>query len=196
MIQRPGLGRRAAVAAVLGLALPVLAGCGLEAKDETSVEHSPVQAASDQVGAIKIRNAFITTPLSKAASGSSAAKGPDAYLAVTFVNSSSSTDQLIAVSTATGVATVPGGSVSLPPGVVVSLSDPDIDSAAQAISISGQAPKVGTTVPVQFDFATAGNSSQVQVPVVSPEGLSLSPTQSIPTDQATPPAEDAPDATD
>jgi len=190
VIQRPGFGRRAAVATVLGLALPVLTGCGLEAKDETSKEHSQIQAAASEVSGIRIRNAFITTPLVPVG------KSPDAYLVVTLVNGGRAADQLVGVSTATGVATVPGGSISLPPGVVVSISDPDIDSSVPAIPISGKAPTVGTTVPVEFSFATAGNSIELQVPVVSPDGLGLAPTQSIPTDQATPPAAEAPLATD
>jgi hypothetical protein len=190
VIQRPGLGRRAAVATVLGLAFPVLAGCGLEAKDETSKEHSQIQAAADQIGGIRIRNAFITTPRSELP------KGPDAYLVVTLVNGGSAADRLVGVSTATGVATVPGGKVTLPPGVIVSISDPDIDDGALSIPISGKAPSVGTTVPVELSFAIAGNTPELSVPVVSPEGLSLSPTQSIPTEQATPPAAAAPVASD
>jgi hypothetical protein len=79
---------------------------------------------------------------------------------------------------------------------VVSVSVPDIDAAAPTIAISGRTPKVGTTVPVQFNFATSGTTRPIQVPVVSPEGLSLSPTQVVPTDQATPPAELAPSASD
>lgn len=190
MIQRPGFGRRAAVATVLSLALPVLAGCGLEAKDETSKEHSQIQAAAFQVGGIRIRNAFISPPLADLP------KGPNAYLVVTLVNDSSHTDQLTGVSTTIGVATVPGGTISLPPGVVVEISEPTIDPTDPAIEISGKTPTVGTTVPVQFSFATAGSTPELQVPVVSPDGLSLSPTQSVPTDQATPPPADAPDATD
>jgi hypothetical protein len=190
VIQRLGFGRRAAVATVLGLALPVLTGCGLEAKDETSKEHSQIQAVASQVGGVRIRNAFITTPLV------SQPKGPDAYLVVTLVNGGRSADRLVGVSTATGVATIPGGSITLGRGIVVSVSDPDIDPTDPSIPISGKVPTVGTTVPVQFSFATGGNSAELQVPVVSPDGLSLSPTQSIPAGQATPPAADAPLATD
>ncbi len=201
MIQRPGLGRRATCAAALGLALPVLAGCGLEAKDFTSHEHGQVQAANFRMGGVQIRDAFITTPLVSlpAVSGSStkaAPPGPNAYLVVALVNDGPTTDQLTGVSTTIGVATISGGSLSLPHGIVVSASDPDIDPSAATIAISGKAPTVGTTVPVQFSFAEAGVTRTVQVPVVSPDGLSLSPTQSIPTEQATPPVETAPSASD
>jgi len=190
VIQRPGLHRRAAVATVLALALPVLTGCGLEAKDETSKEVSQTQSAADQISGIRIRNAFITTSLG------AAPKGADAYLVMTLINGGTTTDQLVGVSTSIGVASIPGGAISLPPGVVVPVSDSDIDPLAAAIPISGKAPTVGTSVPVQRSFATAGDTKQIAVPVVSPEGLSLSPTQSIPTDRATPPVEDAPKATD
>lgn len=192
MISRPGLGRRAAVGVVLGLALPTLAGCGLESKDFTSKEHATIQAANYRLGGVRIRNAFITAPLTPVTSGS--AKTPNAYLVVTLVNTGFTSDRLIGVSTTTGVATISGGSLALPPRLVTAVSDPDIDATAPTIGISGRTPQLGSTVSVQFNFAKAGTTQSIAVPVVSPEGLSLSPTQAVPTDQATPPPEQAPPA--
>lgn len=199
MIQRSAAGRRAAVAVVLSLAVPVLTGCGLEAKDETSKERSQIQAAADQIGGIRIRNAFITAPLVSlpAVSGTSTKPGPpgpSAYLVVTLVNDGP-TDVLTGISTTIGVGTLSSGSVTLPRGVVVQISDPDLDPSAPAIAISGKTPTVDTTVPVKFEFTTAGETSQIQVPVVTPP-TGMGPTQVIPTTRATPPAEDAPLASD
>lgn len=200
MIQRPGLGRRAAVGALLGLALPALGGCGLEAKDFTSKEHSQIQAADFRLGGVRIRNAFLTTSTLNlpAVSGNSTKPPPppNAYLVVTLVNAGPGADRLIAVSTTIGVATLSTGPLTLPPGQVVAVSDPDIDPSAPTIAISGKTPTEGTTVPVQFTFAKAGTTQSIAVPVVSPDGLSLSPTQAVPTIQATPPPEVAPSAGD
>ena len=191
--QRPGRGRRATTAAALGLALPVLAGCGLEAKDVTSHEHATIQAANYRMGGVKIRNAFITAPL--ISTPSSSGNTTNAYLVVTLINHGPA-DQLLGISTTIGVGTITGGSIKLPRGVVVSIGDPDIDASAPMIAISGRTPTVGTTVPVQFNFAKAGTTQSVQVPVVSPDGLGLSPTRIVPPEQATPPTETAPSASD
>lgn len=172
--------QRSIAAGALALVLPVLAGCGMEAKDETSKEHTQIQAASNHIGAIKIRNAFLTT-LPSATSVDSGTT----YLVVTLVNDGRTPDALTGVTTPLGTATLQGGPVTLPPGVVVSISDPELDPSATTLAVTtATAPTVGTTEPVSFSFATAGTTENLDVPVVAPGG-SLSPDQVIPTTQAT-----------
>ncbi|MGN6474475.1 MAG: hypothetical protein ACTHK4_12620 [Mycobacteriales bacterium] len=189
MIARPA--SRAMVFAALALATPVLAGCGMEAKDETSKEHAAIQAASNHIGAIRIRDAFITSvpgPGQLTKTGATRS-----YLVVTLVNNGSQPDTFTGVSTGLGISVLnPGGAttigtngVTLPPGVVVQISDPEINATAPTLVITGSSPVVGTTEAVTFSFARAGTTGQIPVPVVDPGG-SLSPTQVIPTDQATP----------
>jgi hypothetical protein len=171
--------QRTVAAGALALALPVLVGCGMEAKDETSKEHTQVQAASNHIGAIKIRNAFLTTlpPTDSLSAGTT-------YLVVTLVNDGKTADTFTGVTTSLGTATLQGGSVTLPPGVVVAISDPQLDPGADTLAIAGAAPTVGTTEPVAFSFATAGTTADLDVPVVDPDE-SLTPDQVIPTTQAT-----------
>jgi hypothetical protein len=181
--------QRAVVFAALALATPVLAGCGMEAKDETSKEHSAIQAANFHIGGIRIRNAFITSPPTAATPATGTTRS---YLVVTLVNRGLHTDSLTGISTGLGVSALKAGpdasiatqGVALPPGVAVQISEPAINPDAATLEISGTAPVVGTTELVSFSFANAGTTRQIAVPVVSPGG-SLSPTQVIPTDQAT-----------
>jgi hypothetical protein len=189
VIVRRAIKPRATAFVALALATPVVAGCGIEAKDETSKEHAAIQAADNHIGAIRIRDAYITsTPGDVTKAGATRS-----YLVVTLVNNSTRPDTFTGVSTGLGVsvlnagagATVGTNGVTLPPGVVVQISDPQISPTAPTVVITGSTPIVGTTEPVSFSFANAGTTPQIAVPVVDPGG-SLSPTQVIPTDQATP----------
>jgi len=183
VIARPSL--RTTALAALALATPVLAGCGLEAGDETSKEHTQIQAASNHIGGIRIRNAFIATVPGTGDSGRT-------YLVVTLVNNSQKADALTDISTDFGVAKLESGpdteigttGIALPPGVVVQISSPEINPDAATAEISGATPIVGTTQLVSFTFTNAGTTRQLAVPVVEAGG-SLSPTQVVPTDQAT-----------
>lgn len=189
MIARPA--SRATVLAALALATPVLAGCGIEAKDETSKEHATIQAASDHIGAIRIRNAFITSiPGAGQVTKSGATRS---YLVVTLINNGTTADTFTGVSTSLGAAVLTPASgattgksgVTLPPGVVVQISDPAINPTAPTLVITGSSAAVGTTQQVTFSFANAGTTGPISVPVVDPGG-SLSPTRVIPTTQITP----------
>jgi hypothetical protein len=158
----------------------------MEAKDETSKEHSQIQAASNHIGAVRIRNAFITT---LPASSTGAAR---TYLVVGLLNQAVEPDALTGVSTEAGQATIKAGpdatvgtnGVTLPKGVLVQVSNPAINPDAATVEITGTPPVVGTSVLVSFTFQNAGTTRQMAVPVVSPGG-SLSPTQQIPTDAPT-----------
>jgi hypothetical protein len=155
----------------------VLTGCGIASGDETSKEYSQIQAANHRIGAIQIRNAFITS-----VPGTDAAR---TYLVVTLVNRAEDTDRLTGVTTNFGTATLDAaGGVPLPKGVAVQVSHPAINSDAPTLEISGEAPVVGTSELVSFTFANAGTTDQISVPVVSPDG-SLTPTSPVPTDAPT-----------
>ena len=174
--------QRTVAGAALALTLPVLAGCGFDSKDETSQERSQVQTADNHIGAIRIRNAFITTlPIPNTGNGTPGAS--QTYLVVTLVNNGTASDTFTGITTSRGTATFSSGPVTLPPGVVVQVSDPDLDSSAPSLVITGTAPTVGLTTPVPFTFAAAGTSTAIAVPIVNP-GRSLAPTQVIPTTQA------------
>lgn len=162
----------------------------MEAKDETSKEHSQIQAASNHIGAIRIRNAFITSlPGANQVTQTGSTRS---YLVMTLINNGTTPDALTGISTGLGVSTlhpnadvtVAGSGVTLPPGVPVQISDPELDPTAATVLITGSAPTVGTTEFVTFSFANAGTTRQIAVPVVAAGG-SLSPTKVIPTDQAT-----------
>ena len=171
--------QRTIAAGALALALPVLTGCGMEAKDETSKEHSQIQASSNHIGDILIRNAFLTTGPSAASVG-----GGTTYLVVTLVNNGDSPDSFTGITTPLGTATL-SSAITLPPRLVVQISDPGINPSAPTLTIATSvAPTVGTTEPVAFSFVGAGTTRELEIPVVEPTG-SLSPTQVIPTTQAT-----------
>jgi hypothetical protein len=172
--------QRTIAGVALTLALPVLAGCGLEAKDETSKEHAAIQAASNHIGAIRIRDAFVTTPQTS----STATGQTTSYLVLTLVNVGRKTDTFNGITTSLGTAALSGGPVTLLPGVVVQISDPQIDATDPTLTVTGTDPTIGTTVGVTFNFAAAGSTPVLQVPVVI-GGEGLSPTQIIPTTQAT-----------
>jgi hypothetical protein len=179
--------RALSLALLVALVVPVLGACGLEAQDETSREHTQVQATNFAVGGVQIRDVFVTYP-------SNAPSRP--YIVATLVNDGSSPDTLTGVTTSLGTVTVSGGSLTLPPGVVVNTVQPSpAGGSTLAISTTptgGTPAAVGTFVPVTFSFATAGTSSQVQVPVVSPD-ISTTPTSPVPTETpSVPPNPDLP----
>ncbi len=196
MIQRPVRTRRLVSAVALAAIVPVLASCGLEAKDETSKEHAAIQAASNHLGPIDIRNVFIAN-----VADSTGTIRP--YLVATLVNNSAKVDTRTAVSTSIGAGTLDdtdaaAGGITLPPNTQfpVQLSDPNIDSTDPSVTIAAKSlPADGTTVTVSFTFAAAGQIKAFAVPVVD-DNYTLNPTESVPTNQATPPAEDAPPTDD
>jgi hypothetical protein len=173
--------QRTVAALALGLALPVLTGCGLEAMDETSKEHSQVQAADHRIGAVRIRNAYLTSFPEQVPGG----QPPTTYLVVTLVNNAKTPDTFTGVTTSLGTAELSGGPVTLPPGVVVQISDPLIDSSAPTLIVNGKPPALGTTAGVTFSFSAAGTTASIPVPVVEPT-QTLTPTQAVPTDQEIP----------
>jgi hypothetical protein len=179
--------RRVLVGAALASIAVAVSACDFESPDETSRERSQVQAANFTTGQVLVRDAFLTTVpydgLSPAAVPSGTAADPiestatsETYLVASFVNQGPKADQLTGVSTSSGSLTPVGGDSSgltLGPGVVVSVGDPDLATSSTTMlrydPTSGTPPQVGTTVPLTFSFATAGQSQVVQVPVVAPD---------------------------
>lgn len=170
--------QRAVAGAALAVLLPILAGCGIDASDQTSNARPQVQAADHTIGAVRIRDAYITTLPDATGANTN-------YLVVTLVNDGRSSDTFTGISTSLGTGTFSKGPVTLPKGVVVQLSDPEIDPTAPTLTVSGATPTVGTTVGVKFSFADAGTTGTIPVPIVTP-GANLNPTQLIPTTQDTP----------
>ena len=58
VLRAPAKLHRIASGLVLTATLATVAGCGMEAPDETAKEHASIQAASNHIGAIDIRNAW------------------------------------------------------------------------------------------------------------------------------------------
>ena len=189
--------RRALIGVVLLAAIPVLSGCGLEVKDETSKEQSPVQAKDVSIGAIDVRDAFITydtttgpsgatsedpLPLATSANGSSTG-----YLVVTLVNGAGKPDTLVSVTSSLGTfSSTEVTPTQLLPGVPVAFGAPQTGGGTgPMLKLPAAPPAVqGTNVPVTFSFANAG-SRTVPVPVVESDDSSTVPTQAVPTPTST-----------
>lgn len=184
--------RRAIIGVVLLAAIPALTGCGLEVKDETSREQSPVQARDVAIGAIDVRDAFITyptastaapteeTPLPVATSTSGSTTG---YLVVTLVNNGRRPDTLTGITSPLGTISASGGgsAVQLLPGIPVAFGAPQLGGTGPSLQVSSTTPATeGTNVLVDFSFANAG-SVTVPVPVVESDDTTTVPNQAIPT---------------
>jgi hypothetical protein len=186
--------RRTVAGIVVAATLSMLAGCGFESPDVESSEHASVQAADFSVGAVRVRDVFVTSthPLSGAVA--------PVHLVVTFVNDGTTADALTGVTSSLGPATLSGTGVQavgatgsaliLPPRAMpVEVGDPKQTPNGPTITIAAATqPVVGTFVRVTFTFANAGSSSSEQVPVVPP-GETTVPTQPVPTATASVPSE-------
>jgi copper(I)-binding protein len=197
--------RRAIIGVVLAAAIPVLSSCGLEVKDETSRESSPVQAADTSVGAIDVRDAFVTydpqsgiQPLASASPGvPGAANAGQGFLVVTLVNNGTKPDDFTGATSPLGTIALqgnpqqaspvnPASTVTLLPGVPVTFGAPTLGSTGSTLQIAagGTPATTGTDVQVQFSFTNAG-SSTVAVPVVDSQDVTSGATQVIPTPTST-----------
>jgi copper(I)-binding protein len=197
------ISRRAIIGVVLAAAIPLLSSCGLEVKEETSRENSPVQATDISVGSIDIRDAFVTydpqtgiQPLASTPPGVPADSGPG-YLVVTLVNHGKQTDLFTGATSPLGTITLqadpqqigavnPSSAVALPPGVPVAFGSPSVGSTASMLRIAqgGTPGTVGTDVRVRFSFSNNGTAT-VQVPVVDSANISVDPTQTVPVPTST-----------
>jgi copper(I)-binding protein len=190
--------RRAIIGVVLAAAILALSSCGLEVKEETTRETSPIQATNVSIGSIDVRDAFVTydtqtgiQPLATTPPGVPGAGSGSGYLVVTLVNNGSKRDQFTGVTSPLGAITVepdpqqtgpvnPSATVTLLPGVPVAFGAPTLGSTGPTLLINGATPAAaGTDVQVQFSFANSGTST-VQVPVVLGQNVTVNPTQIVP----------------
>jgi hypothetical protein len=177
--------RRVLVGIVVAASASMVGACGFDSPDVTTHEHNSVQAAEFKVGAVDVDDVSVTTLPTTGMS----------YLIVTLVNGGSSTDALTGITssrgtialTGAGVSGVGGTSLALPPGVPVTIDQPLLSPAGPTATLTTTTPPaLGTYVPVQFTFATAGPSPTEQAPVVPPVETTAAAT-SVPTVIATPP---------
>jgi copper(I)-binding protein len=197
--------RRAIIGVALAAAIPLLSSCGLEVKEETSHENSPVQATDISVGSIDIRDAFVTydpqtgiQPLASTSPGVAGAgdSGPG-YLVVTLVNNGKQTDHFTGATSPLGTITLqadpqqigsvnPSSAVTLRHGVPVAFGAPSVGSTGSMLRIAqgGTPATVGTEVQVQFSFSNNGTAT-VQVPVVDSANITVDPTQTVPVPTST-----------
>jgi hypothetical protein len=185
--------RRAVLGFLLAVATAVpLTACGLEAQDETSREHSQVQAADFAVGGVQVRDAYLTyasttgAPVTTGTTTTIPAPATTAFLVVSFVNDGTGPDALTGVdtpgATVTLGGTTSGGALPLPKGVLVAVGAPGAGSTGGptlSYPVTGSPAPVGTSVPFRFTFAGAGSSPTIRVPVV-PAGETTQPTRSLP----------------
>jgi copper(I)-binding protein len=185
--------RRALIGVFLVAAIPVLSGCGLEVKNETSKEKSPIQATNVSVGAVAVRNAFITYDTQAAPNQNieeplpvATAASAGGFLVITLVNNGRRADELTSVSSPLGAITATSGfPVRLLPGVPVSFGSPGTASAGPYLTIASVNPAAdATNIAVQFSFANAGTRI-VPVPVVETTNNSTKLTYPLPTPTAT-----------
>jgi len=177
--------RRVVVGVVFAAAMSMLAACGFESPAVEDHEQASVQATDFSVGSLRLADTSVV-----AATTSSAV--PQFYVVVTIVNDSGANDTLTGVTTSQGTVTLGGtgavnGQLPLPPGVPVKINVPSAGGATLAVTAS-PTPQTGAYVPIVFDFAKAGPSQTVQVPVV-PAGETTAATQPVPTQTASVPTE-------
>jgi copper(I)-binding protein len=144
----------------MAFAVLVLSGCAAGQISQTAQEVAAIDGGNGQVGHIAILNATLATP-----QGSAYAKGSNAPLQVWVTNDGVSDDTLTGVSTPAatkvaiaGKAVVPGHSLQKFVGGQVNIT---LNGLTHSITY-------GKTVPVTFNFVTAG-SVTIDVPVETPD---------------------------
>jgi hypothetical protein len=160
------LSQRHVVVGIVVAGTTLIAGCGFESPAVTTSEHNSIQATDFAVGAVRVADTSITTLDASGTAGT--------YLIVTLVNNGSTSDKLIGITSAAGAVTltgqgVVGNSVTLPPGLPVSIDQPLLAPQGPTATITTTStPKLGTYIPVRFAFAKAGTSATEQIPIVPP----------------------------
>jgi hypothetical protein len=177
--------RRAVAAMVCALGISLLAGCGFESPAVTFTEHNSVQGTNYLVGQIFVASAFVTP--------NPTAPATTMNVVVTFVNNGPRADVLTGAASPQGPVILPGGAITLPPGVVVQVVDPNLSSTGNTMLVrpTGSLPVAGQYLALSFHFADAGPSNLKSVPVV-PQGESEGIYTTLPNGVATPPPPDLP----
>ena len=160
-----------------------MSACAAGQNDATSREHSP-RVIDASVGSVRVANVQIVaangaalpsasptdtssaSPSASPSASSSAGSGAQGYLTLTV--SSTQDDELTGAAVAGGGTVTPtsSGSLTVTPGQLLIIGDPQAGSSGPALAVSGlpQAPIVGSTVAVTLYFRNAG-SVTVQAPV-------------------------------
>jgi hypothetical protein len=173
--------------------MSLLAACGFDSPPVTNHEHSSAQSTEFSVGQVQVRNAYITTTANATS-----------YLVVSLVNNGTQPDTLTTVTSPSGAIAfsgsgIFGGTLTIPPkGVPVVVNQPILTPEGPTATFtptSTRPPQLGTFVPMQFSFASAGTSGTEPVPVIPPNETT-EPTAPVPPGQATPPPEPGESASD
>jgi hypothetical protein len=162
--------QRRAMVGIAGAAAMMLSACGFDSPAVTATEHSSIQGQNFQVGPILVRNVYVTSLQTSAASATS-------YVGVTLVNPGTQGETLTAISSPEGSvaltgAGVFGGSLTVPPNSkAVILTQPLLTPTGPTATFTASStPQLGTYIPMQFTFGTAGTSASEPIPVIPPTG--------------------------
>lgn len=170
---RPSRALTGAAGAVALTGLLALSGCGTGQLAQTANQISAVNGVSTELGEVQIRDARIAFP-PRASGATLYPAGGVAPLEVTLVNSASTADRLIRVSSPGAPAVRVGGDTTMPQGVPLVAQVAAEGGAPQGtrpitIELGGLvAPiRTGLSVPVTLTFERAG-SVDLQVPIAAP----------------------------
>jgi copper(I)-binding protein len=148
------------LAGLLVAAAATITGCAAGQVSQTADQVSSVDGGVGNVGPIGIRNALLATP----ATGSYA-KGADVPMLLWLTNNGVAADTLSSVSTTAASSVAIGGTATLPPQSRVEVGA----ATPVTVTIKGltNGLSFGTSIPVTFAFATAGNVT-INVPIEIP----------------------------
>jgi copper(I)-binding protein len=148
------------LAGLLVAAAATISGCAAGQVSQTADQVSSVDGGVGNVGPIGIRNALLATP-----AAGSYSKGADVPVLLWLTNTGMAADTLSSVSTTAASSVSIGGTATLPPQSRVEVGA----STPVTVTIKGLTDGLsfGTSIPVTFAFATAGDVT-INIPVEIP----------------------------
>lgn len=148
------------LAGLLVAAAVTITGCAAGQVSQTADQVSSVDGGVGNVGQIGIRNALLATP-----ANGSYAKGADVPVLLWLTNTGLSSDTLSSVSTSAASSVAIGGTATLQPQSRMEVGT----STPVTLTVKGLTDGLsfGTSIPLTFSFATAGNVT-VNVPIEIP----------------------------
>jgi copper(I)-binding protein len=156
----------------------LLSGCGVGQNTQTARQESVVNGAGGQVGAMVVRNVELAVP-----DGGQRlyAKGSNAPLTGTVVNTGSAEDELVSVSSSAASSAQIEGQRTLPAQVALRAVAPKKSGDVNATLNQGELRVIlenltedvvpGKTIRITFLFRQAGELN-LDVPIATPEGES------------------------
>lgn len=170
---RPSRALAGTAGAVALTGLLALSGCGTGQLSQTATQTSAVNGVSADHGPVAIRDARIAFP-PQPADGVLYRPGGSAPLEVTLINTGSTADRLVRVSSPVSGNVTIGGDAAMPKDVTLASQVAAEGGAPQGtrpitIALAGLTTpiKSGLTVPVTFTFERTG-SVTLQVPIGAP----------------------------